>query len=80
MATPSQLPGDAWPVPNSRFFWMRGLAIWAKPPGDPNHIYSILAFYVLQGDIDRGKMKFYLIVNDVMGYIVELRTIDGLIW
>jgi len=25
-------------------------------------------------------MKFYLIVNDVMGYIVELRTIDGLIW
>jgi len=61
-------------------FLMKGLAVWAKPPGDTRHIDSILAFYVFWGDIDRGKMKFYLIVNDEMGYIVELRTIDDLIW
>ena len=45
--------------------------------GDGSQIDSILMFCAFWGDFDRGKRKSYVIINDVMCYIVELRMVRG---
>ena len=47
------------------------------PLGDTSRIYLVLMFCVFWGDSNRGKMKSYLIIDDVMCYIVKLYMVGG---
>jgi len=46
-------------------------------PGDVGLFGSILMFYAFWGNFDRGKWKPYLIISDVMDYIVKLHMVGG---